>query len=163
MTSNFRRVANRIWGLAGLSATALILATALAGPARADVKVRVEARPISDPIQAFVTVTNGAGAPVEGLTAADFAVTLDGIPVAVNGGNLTLPPAEDANQKVSVVFAMDYSVSVTRCRARRHGAGCHRFREQHGGWRPGRDHQVQRHEPGARVSRPTVHDNRSWR
>ena len=113
MTSNFRRAVNRIWGLAGLSATALVLATALAGPARADVKVRVEARPISDPIQAFITVTNGAGVPVEGLRAADFAVTLDGNPVAVNGGNLTLPPSEDANQKVSIVFTMDYSASVT--------------------------------------------------
>ena len=61
----------------------------------------------------FVTVTNGAGAPVDGLVAADFAVTLDGNPVAVNGGNLTLPPSVDATQKVSVVFAMDYSVSVT--------------------------------------------------
>ena len=159
MTSNFRRVANRICGLAGLSATALILATALAGPARADVKLRVEARPISDPIQAFVTVTNGAGAPVDGLTAADFAVTLDGDPVTVNGGNVTLPPAVDATQKVSVVFAMDYSRERFNARTRRHATGCHRFLEQHGRRRSDCDHQVQRHEPGASVGRPPVHDD----
>jgi len=38
----------------------------LAGPARADVELRVEALPISDPIEAFVTITDANGQPIEG-------------------------------------------------------------------------------------------------
>ncbi len=82
-------------------------------PAWADVDLRVEGQPITDPIQAFVTVTDVNGNPVAGLTAADFTVTLDGVPVVIQPADLTLPPAQDPNQKVSVLFAMDFSVSVT--------------------------------------------------
>ena len=161
MTSTFRRVANRILGLAGLSATALVLAAALAGPARADVKVRVEARPISDPVQVFVTVTNGAGAPVDGLTAADFAVTLDGDPVAVNGGNLTLPPAVDANQKVSVVFTMDYSASVTSVALAAMQQSVIDFSNS---MEDGDQIAIVKfNDTTGRVSRPAVHDDRPWR
>jgi VWFA-related protein len=89
----------------------LLLATALfAGPARASVDLRVEAREISAPIQAFVTVTDATGAPVGGLDASDFTVTLDG--AAVQQPGFTLPPTQDPNQKVSVIFVMDYSTSV---------------------------------------------------
>lgn len=97
-----------------LSAPGLLLATVLAAtPAWADVDLRVEGQPISDPIQAFITVTDANGDPVPGLTAADFTVTLDGVPVVIQPSDLTLPPAQDPNQKVSVIFAMDFSSSVT--------------------------------------------------
>jgi VWFA-related protein len=98
-----------------LSARWLLLATVFAAvPAGADVELRVEAQPIADPIQAFVTVTDVNGDPVAGLTAADFTVTLDGVPVVIQPSDLTLPPAQDPDQKVSVVFAMDFSTSATR-------------------------------------------------
>jgi uncharacterized protein (TIGR03382 family) len=51
---------------------------------------------------------------VAGLTAVDFTVTLDGVPVVIQPSDLTLPPAQDPDQKVSVVFAMDFSTSATR-------------------------------------------------
>lgn len=91
----------------------LLGAAFFAGPARADVDLRVEAIPISAPIQAFVTVTDATGAPVPGLVATDFTVTLDGVVVPLADVTFTLPPAQDPNQKVSVVFVMDYSKSVT--------------------------------------------------
>ncbi|MGH8129949.1 MAG: VWA domain-containing protein [Steroidobacteraceae bacterium] len=91
----------------------LLAAAFVAVPARASVDLRVEARPISDPIQVFVTVTDSNGDPVGGLTAADFTLTLDGVSVPIAPSDLTLPPSQDPNQKVSVVFVMDYSSSVT--------------------------------------------------
>lgn len=98
-----------------LSAPWVLLVTVLAAvPAWADVALRVEAQPITEPIQAFVTVTDVNGNPVAGLTAADFTVTLDGVPVVIQPAYLTLPPAQDPDQKVSVVLAMDFSTSVTR-------------------------------------------------
>lgn len=97
-----------------LSAVVLLVAALVASPAQASVDLRVEARPISDPIQAFITVTDAAGAPVGGLTLNDFTVKLDGVTISIKPSNFTLPPAQDPNQKVSVVFAMDYSGSVTR-------------------------------------------------
>jgi len=88
----------------------LLAAAFFAGPARASVDLRIEATPIADPIQVFVTVTDATGAPVGGLGASDFTVTLDG--VAIQLPSFTLPPAQDPSQRVSVVFAMDYSQSV---------------------------------------------------
>lgn len=88
----------------------LLAAAFFAGPARAGVDLRVEAAPISAPIQAFVTVTDAAGAPVGGLSVSDFTVTLDG--AAIQPASFTLPPSQDPNQKVSVVFVMDCSFSV---------------------------------------------------
>ena len=97
-----------------LSTPWLLLAALLAAaPAWADVELRVEGQPISDPIQAFITVTDSNGDPVPGLTAANFTVTLDGQPVIIQPADLTLPPSQDPNQKVSVIFAMDFSFSVT--------------------------------------------------
>ncbi|MGH8251418.1 MAG: VWA domain-containing protein [Steroidobacteraceae bacterium] len=95
--------------------TAMLLLSAVfySGSALATVELRVEARPIADPIQAFITVTDANGDPVGGLTAASFTVNLDGDPLTIAPGDLTLPPAQDPNQKVSVAFAMDYSDSVT--------------------------------------------------
>jgi VWFA-related protein len=96
-----------------LSAPWLLLAATIAPvPAWADVQLRVETQPITDPIRAFVTVTDAGGDPLAGLTAADFDVTLDGVPVVIQPSDLTLPPAQDPNQKVSVIFLMDFSTSV---------------------------------------------------
>ena len=82
-----------------------------AGPALADVSLRVEARPVGAPINAFVTVSDDLGDPVTGLTADAFTVLVDGTPVPANEITFSLPP-EVSEQKVSVVFAMDYSGSV---------------------------------------------------
>jgi len=90
--------------------TALLLAAALlASPARASVELRVLAQPINQDIQALVIVTD-AGVPVAGLTADDFSLRLDGIPISASA--FTRPPSQDSTQKVSVVFVMDYSSSV---------------------------------------------------
>jgi VWFA-related protein len=109
--SYFRRAAARISGFAGLPVLGFLLASTFAGAALAEVELRLEARPASDPIQAYITVTS-AGVPVAGLGAADFAITIDGVPVVIQGSDVTLPPSQDPNQKVSVVFVMDYSQSV---------------------------------------------------
>jgi VWFA-related protein len=92
---------------------ALLLAAALfAAPVRATVELRVEAAPVTAPIQAFVTVTGANGEPVPGLTLGDFTVTIDGAALT-SPPSFTLPPNQDPVQNVSVVFAMDYSGSVT--------------------------------------------------
>jgi hypothetical protein len=98
---------------ASRSLSTLVLLTAfVAGPAVATVELRVEGRPPTDPIQTFVRVTNG-GVPVIGLDITDFSVRIDGELVSLLPEYLTLPPAEDPNQHVSVVFTMDYTSSVT--------------------------------------------------
>ncbi|RPH64128.1 MAG: VWA domain-containing protein, partial [Acidobacteria bacterium] len=96
-----------------LSAPWLLLAAVItAVPAWADAELRLKTQPITDPVQAFVTVTDEGGNPLAGLTAADFGVTLDGVPVVIQPSDLTLPPAQDPNQKISVIFVMDFSTSV---------------------------------------------------
>ena len=83
----------------------LAAATALtAGPASADVHLRVESQPRTGPIDAFVTVRKGVE-PISGLTAANFSVRLDGAPL--NIGTFGLPPAQDAAQKKSIAFVVD--------------------------------------------------------
>ena len=94
------------WSLIILGLVALLFVQS----ARADVALRVQAQPISDPIQAFVTVTDANGVPVSNLTAANFTMLVDG--VAVTAPAVTQPPSQDPNQHVSVIFAMDYSPSV---------------------------------------------------
>jgi VWFA-related protein len=92
-------------------AAALLLTVAFfAGPARAEVSLRVDAQPITGPIQAFVSVTDANGDPVAGLTPGDFIVTLDNDPITLSG--FTLPPDQNSSRKVSVVIVMDYSLSV---------------------------------------------------
>jgi VWFA-related protein len=94
-----------------LASVSFITVTALvAGPASANVFVRVEGRPQSAPIQAFVRVTDANGDPVTGLTANDFTVKIDGATVALQ--SVTPPSGNDPNQHVSVVFVMDYTSSV---------------------------------------------------
>lgn len=111
MISSMRGAASRVLGHRGLTVV-ILFALAFAVPASADVDLRVEARPVDQPIQAFVTVTSSAGVPVPGLTAADFTVRIDSQLITLQGPDVTLPPAQDATQKLSVVFVMDYSQSV---------------------------------------------------
>jgi len=94
-----------------LFALMLLVAAFFAGPASAAVDLRVESRPISDPIQAYVTVTNANGTPVGGLTAGSFTVTLDGaaLPIAPD---FSLPPSANPATNVSIIFVMDFSPST---------------------------------------------------
>jgi len=93
-----------------LAIVAWLFAAFAPGVAGAAVSLRVEARPVSDPIRAYVTVTDANGNPVSNLTAADFTVLVDGVPVSAP--TLSQPPSQDPTQRVSVVFVMDYSGSV---------------------------------------------------
>jgi Ca-activated chloride channel homolog len=87
-----------------------VMAAVVSGPVFAEVQLRVEARPITDPINVFVTVTNGGGAPVGGLTSADFTVLVDGVEVV--SPTYSLSPIQDAERQASIVFVMDYSGST---------------------------------------------------
>jgi VWFA-related protein len=111
MNASSRRV-TRISRVPRLSVVALVLAAAFSMPALADVNVRVEGRPSNAPIEVYVTVTDANGNPLGGYTASDFTVTIDGEPITIADGDLTLPPAQHPNRHVSVVFTMDYSPSV---------------------------------------------------
>jgi beta-lactam-binding protein with PASTA domain len=97
--------------MAWLYGLVLLSAGLFAGPASAAVDLRVESRPIGDPIQAYVTVTNADGSPVGGLTLNDFTVRLDGVALSTPP-SFSLPPSEDPARNVSIVFVMDYSESV---------------------------------------------------
>ena len=81
-----------------------LLALATAGfivcTARADIELRVESRPIVQPIDAYVLVTDGES-PIAGLTAGDFSITLDG--TALAEFEFSLPPSQDPSQSVSIV------------------------------------------------------------
>ena len=91
--------------------TAVVLGTAWAGVASAEVSLRVDARSVADPIQAFVGVTDANGHPVAGLGASDFELLVDGS--AVSSPTFSLPPAQ-GESKVSVVLAMDKSQTVKK-------------------------------------------------
>ena len=99
-------------GFYGIAAL-LLMVTVIAGTASAAIDLRVESRPISDPIQAYVTVTNANGTPVGGLTAGSFTLTLDGTPLPIQPSDFSLPPSANPAKNVSIVFAMDYSWSTT--------------------------------------------------
>ena len=77
--------------------------------ATAEVTLRVDAQPVADPIQVWVSVTNSSGAPVTGLQATDFTVSVDG--TQVDSPTFSLPPSGGGG-KVSVVLAMDMSQTV---------------------------------------------------
>jgi Ca-activated chloride channel homolog len=94
-----------------LALATFVMLAIVSAPVFAEVKLRVEARPVTDPINVFVTVTNGNGAPVGGLTSADFTVLVDGVQVV--SPTFSLSPIQDSEQRVSIVFAMDYSTSTT--------------------------------------------------
>lgn len=91
-----------------LKASLLALCAALfllAGAAHAAVDFRVESRPVGDPVRVYVTVTDGSGQPITGLTAGNFNV------VAGAAVQTTSFSAVPGNQ--SVVFTMDASGSIT--------------------------------------------------
>ena len=95
------------------AAVLVVLAAAIfAGPVLAAVDLRVESRPVSAPIAAYVTVTDASGQPVGALSVSDFTVTLDGSPITLQPSDFSLPPAQNPDQRVSVVFVMDYSGST---------------------------------------------------
>ncbi len=75
---------------------------ACAVDARATVDLRIDARPMDEPIRVHVLVEE-AGGPVSGLSAADFAVTLDGNPVT--GFELVQPRSQGAEVRASIAIA----------------------------------------------------------
>ena len=93
------------------AAFALAAAAVFAAPAHANVDVRIEARPVSGPVQVYVKVTDSSG-PVSGLTSADFGIFEDNVQIPLQPADVTLPPAQGGAQHVSVMFVMDYSGSV---------------------------------------------------
>ena len=157
--SYFRRAAARISGLASLPAFAFVLASTFAGSASAFVELRVEAKPADQPIQAFVIVTN-LGVPVPGLAAADFTIRIDGQLITIADPDVTLPPAQDPNQKLSVVFVMDYSTSVTTLFRPQMEAAVIAFIDRDEGRRPGGGGQVQCRQSLGRIDRCAIHRDR---
>ncbi|MGH8250117.1 MAG: VWA domain-containing protein [Steroidobacteraceae bacterium] len=95
-----------------IRALALLAAAAMtAAPASAEVEVRVQSRPVTAPIKVFVRVTGPNGVPDGTLTAADFTIQIDA-QSAVIPFQFTQPPLDDPAQRLSVIFAIDYSSSV---------------------------------------------------
>lgn len=89
------------------------LLPAIAAEAALDVRVVADRAPLdTTPIQAYVTVTDASTGlvPVTGLTLANFSLLEDGSAQSITG--LTLP-AISGSAVVSLVFVMDYSVSVS--------------------------------------------------
>lgn len=82
---------------------------ALAAPAIAEVDIRMQSRPLGQPFKAFVNVTNG-GFPVGELESFELMPSIDG--TANNGFAFTTAPMFDPAQRISVVFAIDYSPEV---------------------------------------------------
>src|SRR5688572_1279390 len=111
MNSHLRHVACRIFGFAGIPLASMLLAAMFAAPAWAAVELRVEGRPATGPIKARVKVTDANGDPVAALDENDFTILIDGQPITIAAEDVTLPPSLDPNQRVSVVFVMDYSAS----------------------------------------------------
>ena len=81
----------------------LVAVQLLAATASADVNPRVEARPITGPIEAFVRVTANAKA-VTGLEPGDFSLAVDG--VRVSRFAFRLPPDQDPAQHLSIVLVL---------------------------------------------------------
>jgi VWFA-related protein len=111
MKHRFCRFAVRARALAALVAWCVGSALTFVAPARAEVAVRVEGRPTSEPVEAYIKVTNN-NVPVSGLGASDFRVWVDDVEVTIQPGDFILPPAQGGPQNVSVVFVMDYSGTV---------------------------------------------------
>jgi VWFA-related protein len=90
-----------------------VLSSALltAGPVLADVEVRIQSRPVTDPIKVFVEVSDDNGVPDGDLAEADFSLEIDA-EAPQNAFVLTRPPFTDPAQRLSVIFAIDYSSSV---------------------------------------------------
>lgn len=101
------RSLNPLW----FALVAFVMLAIASGQVFADVKLRVEARPITDPIDVFATVTDDDETPVAGLDDTDFTVLVDGVEVV--SPTFSLSPIQDAKQQASIVFAMDYSPSTS--------------------------------------------------
>ena len=108
MYSTICRFACRIFGMSGLTAASFLLAA----PAFGAVELRVEGRPSTGPIEAYVKVTDANGDPIPLLDENDFTILIDGEPITIAADDITLPPALDPTQRLSVVIVMDYSLSV---------------------------------------------------
>jgi beta-lactam-binding protein with PASTA domain len=76
------------------------------GAAQADVTLRVEARPPGSDPKIYAAVTNG-GVPVTGLTSGAFSISIDA------GATAAPQTFATPSGNLSIVFAMDYSGSVT--------------------------------------------------
>jgi VWFA-related protein len=112
MTLRFARFAGRALALVRPVTLCFVATIALVAQARADVEVRVEARPVSDPIETYVKVTDVNGDSVPGLDSGDFRVFVDDAEITLQPADVTLPPAQGGAQHISVVFVMDYSGTV---------------------------------------------------
>ncbi len=123
------------------------------GAGVAAIELRVEGRPSTGPIEAYVKVTDANGDPVPSLDENDFTILIDGDPITIAADDVTLPPSLDPNQRVSVVFVhglqRERREPVSRPDAER-GQGVHR---RNGRRRPCCRRQVQRSNPGAISSR----------
>ena len=75
----------------------------VAATAYADIDLRVESRPMTGAIEAFVRVTEGTET-VTGLKPADFVMTLDGRPLSRFG--FRLPVDQDPDRSLSVVVVL---------------------------------------------------------
>lgn len=75
----------------------------------ADIDLRVEAWPKTEPVDVSVRVSDGGDA-IDGLTAGDFAVTLDG--QALDDYTLALPPSQDPTQRISDVLVVSDPTGV---------------------------------------------------
>ena len=102
MLTSPSRSASRLGASCRRAALALLL-IAGSGAAGADVSLRVEGRPSTGPIEAFVRVTDN-GNPVTGLTASDFTVKIDGQAVTIAPGSVT--PLAIVNDAVGTVTAV---------------------------------------------------------
>jgi hypothetical protein len=111
MKHRFSRFAVRARRLMGLIVLGMGPALTLVAPAGAEVAVRVESRPASEPVEAYVNVTGNAG-PVAGLDSSDFRIFVDDVEIAIQPTDFTLPPSQGGDRHVSVVFVMDYSGTV---------------------------------------------------
>lgn len=112
MTLCLVRFAGRALALVRPISVCFVATIALVAQARADVEVRVEGRPTSEPVEAFVMVTDDNGDPVPGLVEGSFQVFVDGELLTLAPGAVTFPQSQGGAQNVSVVFVMDYSGTV---------------------------------------------------
>ena len=111
MKHRFSRFAVRARTLAWFIVLCVGPAMTLVAPAEAEVVVRVESRPSSEPVEAYVKVTGNAG-PVSGLDASDFRIWVDDVEIAIQPTDFTLPTSQGGDRHVSVVFVMDYSGTI---------------------------------------------------
>lgn len=106
------RATTSIW-FAALLSLILLGGFAQMSTANAAIGLRVVAdrAPLdSTPVQVYVTVNDGGGTPVTNLIQADFRLTEDGATQTISGFEL---PPETGPSAISVVFAMDYSGSLS--------------------------------------------------